>query len=88
MEKIYEYINLNLPMIGALPNGDAQDIINNLKYGKAYNYSDIVGLAKSIQYYINKDNILVTKKNIKKDKNQWQMKSRIIEVDKLLKALL
>ena len=31
--KIYEYINLGLPIIGALPNGDGLDIINKNNYG-------------------------------------------------------
>lgn len=33
--QIYEYINLELPIIAALPYGDAADIINNNKFGFA-----------------------------------------------------
>ena len=34
----YEYINLGLPMLGALPNGDALQLINEKKYGFSCDY--------------------------------------------------
>lgn len=39
--KIYEYINLCLPILGLLPSGDASDIINQNGYGLATTPKDI-----------------------------------------------
>ncbi len=86
--KIYEYINLSLPMIGALPNGDGKDILNDFQYGKACNYSDIDKLVEIIEYFTDKDNLQLYKQNIENDRDKWQMKLKINEVDKLLKALV
>jgi len=85
--KIYEYINLELPMIGALPLGDGKDIINNKNYGIACDYNDIEGLSNAIKIFNSKEYITNIKKNILNDKEQWYMKNRILEVDKLLREL-
>ena len=85
--KIYEYINLELPMIGALPLGDGKDIINNKNYGIACDYNDIEGLSNAIKIFNNKEYISNIKKTILNDKEQWYMKNRILEVDKLLREL-
>ena len=85
--KIYEYINLELPMIGVLPLGDGKDIINNRNYGVACDYDDIEGLYNAIKMFNNKEYIANIRKNILNDKEQWYMKNRILEVDKLLRKL-
>jgi glycosyltransferase involved in cell wall biosynthesis len=82
--KLYEYINLGLPMIGALPDGDGKDLINNNNYGIACNYDDIAGLVDAIKKFTNKEYLAVVKKNILKDRRKWSMKTRINEIDKLL----
>ncbi len=47
--KIFEYINLGLPILGALPESDAMDFINHNKIGKAFHYSDIAGMRSYLQ---------------------------------------
>ena len=86
--KIYEYINLELPMIGALPNGDGKDIINNIGYGKACKYDDVEGLSKAIENFLDKEYLKSIKFNIIKDKDSWSMRNRIEEVDRLLRELI
>ena len=86
--KIYEYINLELPMIGALPNGDGKDIINENYYGIACKYDDIDRLELALKKFQNNDYLKSIKLNIQKDKEKWFMKNRIIEVDEMLKGLV
>ena len=86
--KIYEYINLELPILGALPNGDGKDIINNYNYGIACKYDDIDGLSDAIVKFTDKIYLENIKLNIQKDKDKWFMKNRILEVDKILKELI
>ncbi len=85
--KIYEYINLGLPMIGALPKGDGMDIINNRGYGLASNYNDVALLTKNIQKMKNKSYLEEIKKKILEERDEWSMQSRIVKVDKLLKEM-
>jgi len=85
--KIYEYINLGLPMIGALPKGDGKDIINKKGYGIACKYNDINGLVKSIKKMKDKEYLRMIRENILKDKDDWYMKNTILEVNSLLEAL-
>jgi glycosyltransferase involved in cell wall biosynthesis len=85
--KIYEYINLGLPMIGALPKGDGIDIINNKGYGMACKYDDISMLVNNIKKLKDKNLLTKISKKILEDKDSWSMKNTILEVDKLLKEL-
>jgi len=85
--KIYEYINLALPMIGALPDGDGKNIINQNNYGIAYKYDEIELLAETIEKFLNRNYLDTIKQNILRDKNNWAMKEKIKEVDKYLKVL-
>jgi glycosyltransferase involved in cell wall biosynthesis len=83
--KIYEYINLGLPIIGALPDGDGKDIINQNSYGIACKYDDINGLKKAIIQYQDKNYLEKYKMNIINSRNQWDMKTTIKEIDTYLK---
>lgn len=85
--KVYEYINLGLPMIGALPKGDAMDILNNNNYGIACLYSDIDSVKKGILTFKEKDILSKYRDNIIRDRNSWAMEERIKEVITWLKDL-
>ena len=85
--KIYEYINLGLPILGALPNGDGKDIINKNQYGVASDYKNINLLAKNIEKMKDKKSLKMFRDNILRDRELWFMKNTILEVDALLKRL-
>jgi len=85
--KIYEYINLELPMIGALPDGDGIGIISDRKYGYAVQYDDINNLCLAVEKFKNIEILDSIKKNVINDKYSWDMKITILEVDKLLRAI-
>jgi hypothetical protein len=85
--KIYEYINLELPMIGALPIGDGEKIINDNGYGIACRYNDVECLSRSMKIMKDKKYLKTIREKISKDKDNWAMKNTILEVDSYLKEL-
>jgi glycosyltransferase involved in cell wall biosynthesis len=85
--KIYEYINLGLPILGALPVGDGLSIVNDNGYGLACKYDDIKSLSKNIKTMKEKNLLITMREKIIQDKHLWSMKNRILEVDKLLREL-
>ena len=86
--KIYEYINLELPMIGALPEGDGMEIVNDNGYGVACKYNDLDGLLVAIDKFTDRNYLNSIKQNLINDKELWNMRSRIKEVDFLLRGLV
>lgn len=73
--KIYEYINLGIPVLGALPQGDAMDIINNNGYGVAVHYSDREGLKKAAERIIR--NYEVFRASVLKDREKWSLENQM-----------
>jgi glycosyltransferase involved in cell wall biosynthesis len=74
--KIYEYINLGLPILAALPNGDAKSIIEDNGFGLCYKYDDFKGITNGIErFYRDKDFYDTCKQNILDKKLQWSMDS-------------
>jgi glycosyltransferase involved in cell wall biosynthesis len=85
--KLYEYINLGLPIIGALPCGDAHNIINENKYGISCKYNDINSLVDAVEDFKDKKFINQCVNKVLKDRKIWSMENKILEVDNLLKGL-
>jgi glycosyltransferase involved in cell wall biosynthesis len=86
--KIYEYINLELPMIGALPEGDGMEIVNDNGYGVACKYNDLDGLLVAIGKFTDRNYLNSIKQNLINDKELWDMGSRIKEINLLLRELV
>jgi glycosyltransferase involved in cell wall biosynthesis len=86
--KIYEYINLELPMIGALPEGDGMEIINDNGYGVACKYNDLDGLLAAIGKFTDRNYLNSIKQNLVNDKELWDMGNRIKEINLLLRELV
>lgn len=86
--KVYEYINLELPMIAALPKGDAIDIINKNSFGIANHYLNICDIAEAIEKFTNDEYYNKIKKNMLHRKKEWSMKKQIEELNNSLKELI
>ena len=86
--KIYEYINLGLPMIGALPDGDGKEIINENGYGISCRYDDIEGLRDAIEKFRDEEFLKQCKDKILADREIWSMRERIKEVDEWLREIV
>ena len=79
--KIYEYINLGLPIIGALPDGDAKRLIEDNEFGFCTHYSDLDGISKSIDKLSNNSKLFnKIKNNVISERAKWSMEYRMQEI--------
>jgi hypothetical protein len=85
--KIYEYINLCIPILAALPDGDAKDMINNNGFGIACHYDDLESLKNSIRRLKNASFRKSIIANMQTQKHKWSMSERIKEVDNWIQSL-
>ena len=76
--KLYEFINLGIPILGIL-GGDGKDIIVTNNYGIVADY-DIISLRKAIIKITNQDNLLAYKSNVIRDREMWSMEYQIKDV--------
>lgn len=83
--KIYEYINSGLPILGALPNGDALNIVNENNFGLAGQFNDREKLRENLVKFTNDDFYRSVHTDILLNRNQWSLKVRIDELDEVLK---
>lgn len=85
--KIYEYINLGLPMLATLPDGDGKEMINEFGFGLACRYDDIDQLSENIKKMLDDKKLIEYEKNVLEKKLEFSMKEKIKEVDSLLRLL-
>ncbi len=85
--KIFEYLNIGLPIIGALPNGDAMDIINQNNYGLSCHFNDVEQLKKNIKQIVQEKNIAKFKQHILNDRTNWGMHYNSQKLLQLLSTL-
>lgn len=87
LSKIFEYLSLNMPILGFIPPSDAYDIVNNNDYGIAANWGDLSSSRTSIIVIIKMKNLQKFRSNISKDVASWSMKTKILELHNLLLGL-
>ena len=83
--KLFEYINLEKPIIGALPDGDAKKIIEKYEIGKACHFNNIEGIADLIyNLYIDKNKYEEIKNNVVKAKPEFYLKKQISKITNVI----
>jgi hypothetical protein len=85
--KIFEYIELGLPIYGALPHGDAATIINTNKVGTACHYSDLDGCAKGLKMMVANGPFFEKYRTSKINRSKWSMDETYKEILPLLSEL-
>lgn len=86
--KMFEYINIALPIFGALPAGDARDIINNQGYGVACAFDDVQGQRATLMQLAAQRQLLVGfRQRLLRDRDGWFLPARMSEVYQWLKDL-
>lgn len=85
--KIFDYINLGLPILGALPEGDAMDLINKNGYGIACKYDDLEGLKAAVLRLKHSEIRQEYRNKVLKDRDNWAMAERIKEVIEWIRDL-
>jgi hypothetical protein len=85
--KIFEYLNLGLPMIGALPEGDAKDLINEREYGLAAHFKDIKRVREHIVTLCDPANRRRFGDNVLRQRDTWEMKNQFAEILDVLREM-
>jgi len=85
--KLYESINMRIPILAALPNGDAADIINEKGYGIACKYDDLPGLRSALIKLKDPDFRAECRTNITRDRERWSINNLIKPMVESIKQL-
>ena len=85
--KLFEYINVELPIIGALPMGDANAIINKKEYGLSCHFSDEKTLKNNIIKLLDANKRRYYQQKIKAEREKWKMEHRMKDVINIIKSL-
>ncbi len=84
--KIFEYINLGLPILGALPNSDAMDFINQNNIGKAFHFTEVAAMRKYLSE-LTIEELTVQRENVLRLKKQLYFKETLGGMCKQIKNL-
>lgn len=80
--KLYEYINVGIPILAAI-DGDSRKIINENGYGIATDYS-VYSLGVALSTLIQSENLYKARQMVLKERDKWYMKTTISELIKVL----
>lgn len=86
--KIYDYINLGLPILASLPDGAAKTLINQNQYGIACDDGDVRGLQSAIQVFQMPKRYEEYRKHVIEDRDSWWVKKRENEFLNYVKCAL
>ncbi len=85
--KIYEYINLQLPILASLPEGSAKHIIEDNGYGVVGTDGSILDLQEGLLRLLNKELYNSCLENIKCDRDRWFYKHNEDNFIKIIKKI-
>lgn len=80
--KLYEYINVGIPVLAAI-KGDAMKIVNDNQFGIACDY-DVNSIVKGLEQIKDKSSLLLYKQKILEERNKWYMGYTINELISVL----
>ncbi|MCX6135471.1 MAG: glycosyltransferase [Ignavibacteriales bacterium] len=76
--KLFDYIQDELPILAALPDGEARQFVERYSLGKVSHYSDIETLADNLyRYAVDNGEIAKTKANIRKVRAEFSLQNQI-----------
>lgn len=85
--KIYEYINIGLPIFGMLPKGEAMELINKNEYGICCQFNDKREVINTLKKFSEKENVIRFKEKVIAERERWSMEKNIKELIEILKKL-
>lgn len=83
--KIFEYINAEIPILGFLPHGDAQNIINKNEYG--YAAADVDEVVSGLKTLQNESVRAKVTQNIIRDKKKYNISNLFEEFNDLIEQI-
>lgn len=84
--KLYDYINIGLPILASLPDGEAKKIINDNQYGIAVSI-DINRLREAIYSLRDESVRCAFINNINSDKDKWNIKNQLYPLIDVVRRL-
>jgi len=76
--KLFDYMIAGLPILAALPDGEASRFVRGLDIGKVTHYSDVDALADNLyRYAVDKDEIGRIRKNIRSVREQYSLQKQV-----------
>jgi glycosyltransferase involved in cell wall biosynthesis len=76
--KLFDYMIAGLPILAALPDGEATRFVGQLNIGKVTHYSDVDALADNLYLYaVDKDEIGRIRKNIRSVREQYSLQKQV-----------
>lgn len=85
--KIYELINLEIPIFGILPDGDAKEIINS-GYGFACTGNNINEANALLDRLLQPEEYEMVRNKMREDKAGWQMDRLFVEIYHMIDSLV
>ena len=77
--RLYEFLNLGLPIIASLPDGSAKEIINKNKYGIACADDDVEELRKAAVCLTDESIYKKYLAAVREDREQWWFQNKAKE---------
>lgn len=69
--KLYEYLNIGIPILASLPEGSAKRIVQDNGYGVVCRDGDIEGLRAGFEKMIPQENYLKFARAVRRDRKKW-----------------
>jgi len=84
--KLFDYINAELPILAAVPDGECKNIIKQNNFGKVFHFNDIDGLAGGIyDFYQHQALIEKIRTHMRKVKDQYDIQLQVKKMSEVLK---
>lgn len=85
--KLFDYLNLGIPILASLPDGDAKNIINNNGYGFASDDGDVDTLRSNLNKLLDKSVYNSIKDRIVSDRFKWSRKQSDIDFYEIMNRI-
>ena len=86
--KLYEYINLGLPILASLPDGQAKNLIQERGYGIVCNDGDISSLRDAVTLLLEPARYAAFCRTINEEHENWACENRIPQFVQIMKRVL
>lgn len=86
--KLYEYINLGLPILASLPDGQAKNLIQERGYGIVCNDGDISSLRDAVTLLLEPARYAAFCRTINEEHENWACQNRIPQFVQIMKRVL
>jgi len=86
--KLFDYVNFEIPILAAVPDGETKQLIEAYDIGKVVHYTDVDGLAEQLyELYANPDEMARLTENVRRAKPSLSMKAQVRKQSEALRRI-